>query len=98
MVDGCVAGGGGWMVSHRDSVPPMSCWRASLLRSNEAVWAVGLSGSVPSSMRRMGPENALASEAAERVMVISPPFSGTVVAEAVMEGGRSAAVAIKFAA
>src|SRR2546421_7188963 len=94
LVDGRAVGSRGWTVSQTDSVEEMNCWETSLVRSKVALWAKGLSRSVPRRMKRMGPENALASREAERAMVISPPFSGMGAAVEVMEAGRSAAVAI----
>ena len=46
-------------------------------------------------MSRIGTDAALASVAAERVIVSSPPFSPTAALLAVTEGGKSVAVAIR---
>src|SRR5215208_6870875 len=95
LVDGWVAGGRGWTVSHMESVDGISAWADSLAKSKDVDWANGPSGSVPRSMRRIGIEAALASAVAARVRVTSPPFSPIAALLEVRPGGRSVANATR---
>src|SRR5215208_4253537 len=86
---------GGATVSQFAVVRATTSCDASFRRLHETGHAAGRDGSVLTTTTRFGPAAGLASAAAVRVSVTSPPFSATSTAGAVTPWGRPVATATR---